>query len=81
MRTLLWVLLVSTTLAFIHFHDLSSESLQQTFSFTVWAGKSAHTACDQRFSTAKYENKQYTHGQEVKNIKAPAVWGPTMLIP
>lgn len=62
-------------------HQISTAHVSKP-SAAVWASKSAWTtSCDQHFSIAKNENKQRTHGQEVKNIKAPAVWGPTMLIP
>lgn len=70
---------------FVQFHDLSTESPQHTSAnlqlHSTWANQSAWTtSCDQRFSNAKDENKQHIHVQKVKNIKAPAVWVPAILI-
>lgn len=62
-----WVLIVRMTLVFIHFRDSSTDSPQHRLA-------DLQTSCVQ-------QNKQRTHGQEVKNIKALAVWGSTILIP
>lgn len=64
----LWVLIVRMTLVFIHFRDSSTDSPQ-------------HRLADLQTTSCVQQNKQRTHGQEVKNIKALAVWGSTILIP
>lgn len=64
----LWVLIVRMTLVFIHFCDSSTDSPQ-------------HRLADLQTASCVQQNKQRTHGQEVKNIKALAVWGSTILIP